>query len=78
LNRLTESHVPGGTLGFVIVVVLSNISMMHFASRVVSRVLNGRTRTATLTDDIFLLASMSLSDRDLPLVLLRKVKFSNG
>jgi hypothetical protein len=53
LNVFTESAVPSGTLGFVIAVVLSNISMMHFASRKVSRLLNGRTRTATLTDDIF-------------------------
>lgn len=26
---------------------------MHFESREISRELNGRTRTATLTDDIF-------------------------
>jgi hypothetical protein len=52
LNVFTESAVPGGTLGLVIAVVLSNISMMHFESRDISRLLNGRTRTATLTDDI--------------------------
>lgn len=28
--------------------------MMHFDSRAISRELNGRTRTATLTDDILL------------------------
>lgn len=43
----------GATLGLVITVVLSNISIIHFESREISRVLNGRTRTATLTDDIF-------------------------
>ena len=37
----------------VLPVVLSIISMMHFDSRLISRLLNGRTRTATLTDDIF-------------------------
>jgi hypothetical protein len=42
----------GATLGLVITVVLSNISIIHFESREISRVLNGRTRTATLTDDI--------------------------
>lgn len=34
------------------VVVLSNISMIHFDSRPISRELKGRTRTATFTDDI--------------------------
>lgn len=43
---------PGGTFGLVIAVMLPAISMMHFASRRISRVLKGRTRTATLTDDI--------------------------
>jgi len=38
----------------VLPVVLSTISMMHFESRLISRLLKGRTRTATLTDDIFL------------------------
>lgn len=33
-------------------VMLPAISMMHFASRVISRVLKGRTRTATFTDDM--------------------------
>lgn len=33
-------------------VVLSTISIMHLESRLISRLLNGRTRTATLTDDI--------------------------
>jgi hypothetical protein len=53
LNRLTESLVPGGNLGLVMtVVVLSSISIMHFESRVISRLLNGRTRTATFTEDM--------------------------
>lgn len=34
-------------------VVFPDISMMHWASRVISLMLKGRTRTATLTDDIF-------------------------
>lgn len=33
-------------------VVAPLISMMHFDSRPISRELNGRTRTATLTDDM--------------------------
>lgn len=33
-------------------VMLPDISMMHFASRKISRVLKGRTRTATFTDDM--------------------------
>lgn len=52
MNVLTESS-DGATLGLVITVVLSNISIIHFESREISRELNGRTRTATLTDDIF-------------------------
>jgi hypothetical protein len=55
LNLLIESLLPGGALGLVIAVVLSNISMIHFESREISRELKGRTRTATLTDDIFAL-----------------------
>lgn len=55
MNLLIESLLPGGALGFVIAVVLSNISMIHFESREISRELKGRTRTATLTDDIFAL-----------------------
>ena len=38
-------------------VVLSDISMMHLESRLTSRELNGRTRTATLTDDMIALFS---------------------
>lgn len=34
-------------------VILPCISMIHFESRAISRELKGRTRTATLTDDIF-------------------------
>lgn len=55
MNLLIESLLPGGALGFVIAVVLSYISMIHFESREISRELKGRTRTATLTDDIFAL-----------------------
>ncbi len=35
-----------------LLVVLPSISMMLVASRLISRLLNGRTRTATFTDDI--------------------------
>lgn len=55
MNRFTASAVLGGTLGFVMHVVAPVISMMHFESRLISRELNGRTRTATFTDDILLL-----------------------
>lgn len=35
-------------------VVAPSISMMHFDSRPISRELKGRTRTATLTDDMLM------------------------
>lgn len=41
-------------------VVAPFISMMHFDSRAISRELNGRTRTATLTDDILVPAPVAL------------------
>jgi len=37
----------------VLVVVESDMSMIHEQSLATSRLLNGRTRTATLTDDIY-------------------------
>lgn len=43
---------PGGNFGLVMAVMLPAISMIHFESRPISRELKGRTRTATLTDDI--------------------------
>ena len=55
MNDLTASLLPccpGGAFGFVITVVCPLISMMHSDSRATSRLLNGRTRTATFTDDI--------------------------
>lgn len=54
MNRFTESLVPCGTFGFVIAVVAPLISMIHFDSLPISRELNGRTRTATFTEDILL------------------------
>ena len=41
------------TLGLVMTVVWPLMSMMQSASRANSRLLNGRTRTATFTEDIF-------------------------
>ena len=51
MNDLTAS-VPSRALGFVMTVVWPLISMMHSDSRATSRLLNGRTRTATFTEDI--------------------------
>lgn len=55
MNRFTESLVPGGTFGFVMAVMVAPlISMIHFDSLPISRELNGRTRTATFTEDMFI------------------------
>ena len=37
-----------------LLVVLSDMAMIHAASLLISRELNGRTRTATLTDDMMI------------------------
>jgi hypothetical protein len=52
VKDLLASFVPEGTFGLVITVVLSVISMMQAQSREISLLLNGRTRTATFTEDI--------------------------
>lgn len=46
-----------------LLVVLPVISMMHLQSRAISRELNGRTRTATFTDDMAAVAAPRSSNR---------------
>jgi amino acid permease len=53
LNDFALSFAPAGIFGLVMMVVAPFISMMFSQLLVVSRLLKGRTRTATFTDDIF-------------------------